>query len=122
MHIPWQADWTVLPEPMRCAVHEGLLANDVVAFHTERWARNFRASCAEVTGGCEGTRVTHHGISIDPGEFDELADSPAVQREEERIVESRPEKLVLRVDSLGAPQLEFLDDSGRVTMRLPQQK
>jgi hypothetical protein len=31
-------------------------------------------------------------------------------------------KLVLRVDSLGAPQLEFLDDSGRVTMRLPQQK
>jgi hypothetical protein len=29
-------------------------------------------------------------------------------------------KLVLRVDSLGAPQLEFLDDSGRVTMRLPQ--
>ncbi len=29
-------------------------------------------------------------------------------------------KLVLRVDSLGAPQLEFLDDSGRVTARLPE--
>jgi hypothetical protein len=27
---------------------------------------------------------------------------------------------VLRVDSAGAPQLEFLDDSGRVTSRLPQ--
>ena len=29
-------------------------------------------------------------------------------------------RLVLRVDSLGAPQLEFLDDSGHVTSRLPQ--
>ena len=31
-------------------------------------------------------------------------------------------RLVLRVDSLGAPQLEFLDDSGHVTTRLPQGK
>ena len=31
-------------------------------------------------------------------------------------------KLVLRVDSLGAPQLEFLDDSGRVTSRLPERR
>jgi len=31
-------------------------------------------------------------------------------------------RLVLRVDSLGAPQLEFLDDSGRVTSRLPQDR
>ena len=29
-------------------------------------------------------------------------------------------RLVLRVDSLGAPQLEFLNDSGRVVSRLPQ--
>ncbi|HEU5363322.1 MAG TPA: trehalose-6-phosphate synthase [Gaiellaceae bacterium] len=98
VHIPWQVDWTVLPEPMRRAVHEGLLANDVVAFHTHRWARNFRASCAEVVGGCGRTRVTHHGISIDPAEFDELATSEDVRHEEERILERRPEKLVLRVD------------------------
>ena len=31
-------------------------------------------------------------------------------------------RLVLRVDSLGSPQLEFLDDSGRVTARLPEQR
>ena len=31
-------------------------------------------------------------------------------------------KLVLRVDSLGAAQLEFLDDSGRVTSRLPERR
>ena len=34
VHIPWPVDWTILPEAMRRAVHEGLLANDVVAFHT----------------------------------------------------------------------------------------
>jgi trehalose 6-phosphate synthase len=98
VHIPWQVDWTVLPEPMRRAVHEGLLANDVVAFHTARWAHNFQASCGDIVGGCGTTRITHHAISIDPGEFDALASSAAVLREEERILERRPEKLVLRVD------------------------
>jgi hypothetical protein len=31
-------------------------------------------------------------------------------------------RLIMRVDSLGVPQLEFLDDSGRVTARLPEQR
>jgi trehalose 6-phosphate synthase len=98
VHIPWPVDWTILPEHMRRAVHDGLLANDVVGFHTARWARNFEASCAEITGGCGSTRVTHHAISIDTAEFDQLAHEPAVLREEERIAGTRPEKLVVRVD------------------------
>jgi trehalose 6-phosphate synthase len=98
VHIPWPVDWTILPEPMRRAVHDGLLANDVVAFHTTRWARNFEASCAEIVGGCGTTRVTHHAISIDTAEFDKLAESDGVRAAEERIVSRRPEKLVLRVD------------------------
>jgi trehalose 6-phosphate synthase len=98
VHIPWPVDWTILPESMRRAIHEGLLANDVVAFHTARWARNFEASCAEITGGCGSTRVTHHAISIDTAEFDALAQSDGVRAEEERIAAWRPEKLVLRVD------------------------
>jgi trehalose 6-phosphate synthase len=98
LHVPWPVDWTVLPEPMRRAVHTGLLANDVVAFHTERWARNFVASAAEITGGCGETLVTHHGISIDVEEFDRLRSSPAVLAEEEKIAGRRPEKLVVRVD------------------------
>ena len=50
MHIPWpQSDyWTVLPEHLRRAVHDGLLANDVVGFHTDRWRRNFVRSCEDV--------------------------------------------------------------------------
>jgi trehalose 6-phosphate synthase len=98
IHIPWPVDWTVLPEPMRRAVHRGLLANDVVAFHTERWARNFEASCGEIAGGCGRTHVTHHAISIDADEFDELRASPEVLAEEEKIAARRPEKLVVRVD------------------------
>jgi trehalose 6-phosphate synthase len=96
VHIPWPTDWSVLPEPMRRAVHEGLLANDVVGFHTERWARNFETSCAEVCGGTGRTRVTHHPISIDVAEFDELAGSAAVQAEAAAL--PRPEKLIVRVD------------------------
>jgi trehalose 6-phosphate synthase len=98
VHIPWPVDWTILPEQMRRAVHEGLLANDVVAFHTARWARNFEASCDEVVGGHGRTRVTHHAISIDAAEFDELAQSDSVLAEERDLEARRPEKLVLRVD------------------------
>jgi trehalose 6-phosphate synthase len=98
IHIPWPVDWTVLPEAMRREVHEGLLANDVVGFHTARWARNFELSCAATVGGCGRTHVTHHAISIDPAEFDELAGSERVLAEERKIVERRPEKLVVRVD------------------------
>jgi trehalose 6-phosphate synthase len=98
VHIPWPVDWTILPEPMRRAVHEGLLANDVVAFHTVRWARNFEASCDEIVGGHERTRVTHHAISIDTAEFDGLAQSEGVLAEERALDAQRPEKLVLRVE------------------------
>jgi trehalose 6-phosphate synthase len=98
IHIPWPVDWTVLPESIRREVHEGLLANDVVGFHTARWARNFEASCAETCGGCGSTHVTHHAISIDTGEFDELRDSAGVRAEEEKLLDARPEKLIVRVD------------------------
>ena len=52
VHIPWpQPDsWRVLPPPMRDAVFRGLLGNDVVGFHTERYARNFLLGCQELLG------------------------------------------------------------------------
>jgi trehalose 6-phosphate synthase len=112
VHIPWpQPDyWTVLPERLRREIHEGLLANDVVGFHTHRWGRNFLHSCAElldaevdyeesiVTHAGRRTRVSCHPISIDPDEFDRLRDDPAVLEQERRIAANRPELLVLRVD------------------------
>jgi trehalose 6-phosphate synthase len=110
VHIPWQDSdvWSVLPSELRTAVHEGLLANDVVGFHTERWRRNFVRSCCDlldagvdgehVVHGGDRTLVTAHPISIDTEEFDALADDAAVLEQEAVIVERRPEYLVLRVD------------------------
>lgn len=96
VHIPWPTDWSVLPDPMRRAVHDGLLANDVVAFHTQRWATNFTRSCEDVVGGTHGTKVTHHAISVDVADFDRLQESDAVRAAEATL--PRPEKLIVRVD------------------------
>jgi trehalose 6-phosphate synthase len=112
VHIPWpQTDyWHVLPAEIRQAVHDGLLANDVVGFHSHRWRLNFLrtasdlagASCdfSETTASYRGHRslVTAHPISVDPGEFDELARSEEVLAAEDALVARRPEKLVVRVD------------------------
>jgi trehalose 6-phosphate synthase len=112
VHIPWpQPDyWRVLPEPIRVAIHDGVLANDVVSFHTSRWRRNFLRSSMDIVGaesdpertvvmyGDRRVLATAHPISVDPSEFDELAASPAVLAAEREIAGRRPEKLVLRVD------------------------
>jgi trehalose-6-phosphate synthase len=52
VHIPWPEPdyWHALPEELRVAVHEGLLANDVVGFHTERWRRAFLLSAQRLLG------------------------------------------------------------------------
>jgi trehalose 6-phosphate synthase len=108
--VPWPAAeaWTVLPDAIRRDVFAGLLANDVVGFHTDRWRRNFLRGCADVLGATvdgdvvahDGRRtlVTSHPIGIDTEEFDALADRDDVLDREREIEASRPELLVLRVD------------------------
>jgi trehalose 6-phosphate synthase len=112
VHVPWpQPDyWRVLPEPIRRTLHEGVLASNVVSFHTERWRRNFLHSCEDIVGAdtsvsagtaCVAGRVVSvrvAPISVDPAEFDTLARDPRVLEEEALIEASRPEFLVLRVD------------------------
>jgi trehalose 6-phosphate synthase len=112
VHIPWPEPdyWHALPPELRVAVHEGLLANDVVGFHTERWRRAFLLAAERLLGArvdrqagtvehCgRTTRVVVHPISIDPGEFDRLREDPAVLEREATLAARRPEQLVLRVD------------------------
>jgi trehalose 6-phosphate synthase len=112
VHIPWPGtdSWSILPVPMRRAIHDGLLANDVVGFHTRRWRRNFMRAAEDVVGatpdwavdalGYEGRRipVTAAPISVDPAEFDELAQSSEVLEAGRKLALQRPEKLILRVD------------------------
>jgi trehalose 6-phosphate synthase len=112
IHIPWpETDyWYVLPEHLRRAVHEGVLANDILGLHTERWKRNFLRACEDIVGAEVDHRagvVTHdgrrtfvaaHPLGIDPGEFDDLRNDPDVLEQARLIGERRPEFLVLRVD------------------------
>jgi trehalose 6-phosphate synthase len=112
VHIPWPDPdyWTVLPGPMRRAIHDGLLANDVVGFHTDRWREGFLVSAERILGAevdhelgtveHEGRRtlVTARPISVDPAEFDDLAVSEAVREKERGLDEIRAERLVVRVD------------------------
>jgi trehalose 6-phosphate synthase len=112
IHIPWPEPdyWHAFPPELRTAVHEGLLANDVVGFHTERWRRAFLLSVERLLGAGvdrEAGTVEHRGhttrvvvrpISVDAAEFDRLRDDPGVLGREAALVARRPEQLVLRVD------------------------
>jgi trehalose 6-phosphate synthase len=112
VHIPWpQPDyWRILPREMRRAIHDGLLANDVVGFHSKRWRLAFLRCAADIAGASgdfsnwtadyrgRRTRVAASPISIDTQEFDDLSESPAVLAAEAEIVGRRPERLIVRVD------------------------
>jgi trehalose 6-phosphate synthase len=112
VHIPWpQPDyWRVLPESIRRTIHDGMLANDLVSFHTERWCRNFLRCCEDILGAksdFSAGRVTYEGrtvlvharpISVDPAEFAGVAESDDVRTEEGKIADTRPEQLIVRVD------------------------
>jgi trehalose 6-phosphate synthase len=112
VHIPWpQTDyWHVLPRAMRQAIHDGLLANDVIGFHAHRWRVNFLRSANDLinadsnfvdsTAEYHGhrARVSAHPISVDPTEFEGLAQSDEVLAAEQELVQRRPEKMILRVD------------------------
>ncbi|MEZ5079159.1 MAG: trehalose-6-phosphate synthase [Thermoleophilia bacterium] len=112
VHIPWtQPDyWRVLPPHIREAVLRGLLANDIVAFHTARYARNFLLCCEDLLGltvdmerrsirwmGRE-VWVRSYPISVDAKAFETLAASPEVATEEGPILRRRRAHLIVRVD------------------------
>jgi trehalose 6-phosphate synthase len=112
VHIPWPEPdyWHALPPELRVAVHEGLLANDVVGLHTDRWRRALLLSAERLLGARvdheagtvehrgHTTRVVAHPISVDPAQFDRLGEDPAVLEREAALAARRPQQLVLRVD------------------------
>ncbi len=114
VHIPWPEPegWRVLPGYVREGILKSLLAADIVAFHTRSYARNFVRTAREVleVEADEEEGVIHYGgrevwvraypISIDPDEFEELAQSEEVLKEEEEFVKNLPGKLLLRVDRM----------------------
>ena len=112
IHIPWsQPDyWRILPPDVREAILRGLLANDIIAFHTRRYARNFLLCCEDLLDlpvdyerlqvRWEGRDVwvRHYPISVNAPMFEELAHSPEVAEEEGPMLRRRRQYLVVRVD------------------------
>jgi trehalose 6-phosphate synthase len=112
VHIPWtQPDaWRILPADIRAEIFEGLLANDIIGFHTRSYCNNFLQCCRELmdldtdfargavlTEGRE-TWVRPYPLPIDVKGFGEIAASDAVASYEPEILRRRREHLILRVD------------------------
>lgn len=114
VHIPWtQPDaWRVLPRRIRDALYHGLLANDIIGFHTRAYRRNFLLCCHDLLSDVEvdfraGVVRTADGrevwvraypLPIDPGGVRRVAAKPGVAAAERELLARRREFLVLRVD------------------------
>jgi trehalose 6-phosphate synthase len=112
IHIPWtQPDaWRVLPTDIRDDIYEGLLANDIIGFHTRAYRRNFLLCCRELFGlrvdeeagivHHEGREVwvRHYPLPISAESFGHTAQRPAVHEYERELLRRRREHLILRVD------------------------
>jgi trehalose 6-phosphate synthase len=115
LHIPMPGPdaWRVLPPAWREAVLNGLLGNDVVAFHTEGFARNFLLCAQELLGlpvdleamtvqvGDRQVAARHYPISIDVAAIRQLAASDEVAEHADALTETfcrEDRQLILRVD------------------------
>jgi trehalose 6-phosphate synthase len=112
VHIPWtQPDaWRILPSDMRAEIFEGLLANDIIGFHTRSYCNNFLQCCRElmdldtdfergaVLHGDHETWVRPYPLPIDSEGLHAIASSKNVAEREREILRRRREHLILRVD------------------------
>src|SRR3954447_25930387 len=112
IHIPWtQPDaWRVLPTRIRREIYEGVLANDIVGFHTRSYRWNFLQCCRdlmdlEVDFGRgivffedREVWVRAYPLPIDADAIRRVAQQPAVAEYEAELLRRRREHLVLRVD------------------------
>jgi trehalose 6-phosphate synthase len=112
VHIPWPPPetWRTLPTGLSELLLRGLLSNDVVAFHTEGYERNFLDTCEQVLSlpvdreerlvFVDGRRVAvrWYPISLDPDSLRAFASEPEVEEERLALQQSRPEQLIVRVD------------------------
>ena len=64
VHIPWtQPDaWRVLPTRIRQELYSGLLANDIIGFHTQSYRRNFLQCCRELLGADDRLRPQRRAL------------------------------------------------------------
>jgi trehalose 6-phosphate synthase len=112
VHIPWsQPDsWRILPVRIREQIYRGLLANDIIGFHTTAYCRNFLHCCRELMElevDYERGAVLHAGretwvraypLGIDARRLDRAAESEEVLAYEAELLRRRRDHMILRVD------------------------
>jgi trehalose 6-phosphate synthase len=112
VHIPWtQSDaWRVLPATMREEIYHGILANDIIGFHTQAYKRNFLQSCRDlldfevsfergvVRCGEREVWVRAYPLPIDAKSTCAIAARERTHEFEAELERRRREFLILRVD------------------------
>jgi len=118
-HIPWPSagQWQLIPQSMRRAICEGLLACDIVGLQTDRYADNFLDSVASFVRDArvdrDGRNVLWRGrrirvraypISVDPDGLLAFSRSEAVEervrRLSERVGRAGNPRLIVRADRI----------------------
>jgi trehalose 6-phosphate synthase len=112
VHIPWtQSDaWRVLPAAIRREIYGGILANDIIGFHTQDYRRNFLQCCRDLLGlevSFERGIVTledrevwvrAYPLPIDAKSTCAIAARERTREFERELERRRREFLILRVD------------------------
>ena len=112
IHIPWtQPDaWRVLPTRIREEIYAGLLANDIIGFHTRSYRHNFLQCCRDlmdldvdfgrgiVRFGEREVWVRAYPLPIDHRATRQIAQRARVGAFEQELLRRRRDFLILRVD------------------------
>jgi trehalose 6-phosphate synthase len=112
VHIPWpQSDaWRVLPANIREEIYHGLLANDIIGFHTRSYRRNFLQCCRDlldvevdmehgvVRVGDREVWVRAYPLPIDWRATQALGQRKRVREYEDQLLSRRRDFSILRVD------------------------
>ncbi|HEX4110608.1 MAG TPA: trehalose-6-phosphate synthase, partial [Solirubrobacteraceae bacterium] len=114
VHIPWtQSDaWRVLPTRIREEIFMGLLANDIIGFHTRSYRRNFLQCCRDLMGlevdfergivvapgGEREVWVRAYPLPIDHEATRRIAQRARVEQFEQELLRRRRDFMILRVD------------------------
>jgi trehalose 6-phosphate synthase len=112
IHIPWtQSDsWRVLPTRIRREIYCGLLANDIIGFHTRSYSRNFLQCCRDlmdlevdfeqglVRYEDRSVWVRTYPLPIDHEAARRVAAGERVTQFERELLRRRRDFLILRVD------------------------
>jgi trehalose 6-phosphate synthase len=112
IHIPWtQSDaWRVLPSLIREELYTGLLANDIIGFHTTAYRRNFLQCCRDLLGldvdfergvvqfDDREVWVRSYPLPIDAEATCQVAARERTQEFEAELLRRRRDAVILRVD------------------------